>query len=145
MKLDEKDRAIIRELEKDSKQTTHKLSKKLNYPVTTIYNRIKKLEKLGVILGYTLHLDWKKLGRPITAFIGVTIRRGTSHIITAKQIRGVEGVYELNTMTGGSDFLVKVRAKDIEDLNEIITSKFMAIDGIDRSQTAIVLNHTHLF
>ena len=49
MKIDKKDRKIIAELVLDSRQTTGKLSKKLNIPVTTVHNRIKKLIKMGVI------------------------------------------------------------------------------------------------
>jgi len=146
MKLDEKDLAIIRELEKNSKQTNYKLSKKLNYPVTTIYNRVRKLVRNGVIQNFTVNLDWKKVGRPITSFIGVTIHRGKDHHMeVAKAIRRIEGVYAIYMMTGGSDYLVMVRAEDIDDLNDIITNKLNTIKGIDKTQTAIVLNQMNSF
>lgn len=140
MKLDDKDIRIIAELEKNSNQTTHKLSKKLNYPVTTIYNRIKKLEKEGVIKRYTVDLDHKKLGKPIVAILGITITRGSDHMDVARAVRRLDGVFELNMMTGGTDFLVKVRVKDIDELNTLITRGLATVDGIDKSQTAIVLN-----
>ena len=71
--VDNKDRKIIEELVRNSRQTTSQLSKKLNIPITTIHNRIKKLIKTGVIINYTVNLDHNLLGRPVPAYIGITI------------------------------------------------------------------------
>ncbi|MBW2963913.1 Lrp/AsnC family transcriptional regulator, partial [Candidatus Woesearchaeota archaeon] len=71
--LDKKDLRILDELKADAKLTTGQIAKKLNIPVTTVHNRIKKLEKLGVVEGYTAKVDYKKLGKPITAYIMMTV------------------------------------------------------------------------
>ncbi len=144
MKIDDKDRKIVAELIKDSRQTTHQLSKKLNIPITTIHNRIKKLIKDGVIINYTVNLDHNKLGRPVPAYIGITINynvpgKKVNQVEIAKKIKLLEGVYETYIMTGGSDILVKVLAKDITDLNLLVTDKMRNIEGIDKTQTAIIL------
>jgi DNA-binding Lrp family transcriptional regulator len=73
MELDKKDLQILELLKRDSKLTTSKIAKKTLIPTTTIHNRIKKLEKSGIIKNYTLNLDWKKLGKNITAFILVSV------------------------------------------------------------------------
>ena len=142
--VDNKDRRIIEELIKDSRQTTSKLSKKLNIPITTIHNRIKKLIKTGVIINYTLNLDHNLLGRPVPAYIGITINynvpgKKISQSEIAKQLKNVEGVYETYILTGGSDILVKVLAKDIADLNHLVTEKLRNIEGVDKTQTSIIL------
>jgi len=144
MKVDNKDRKIIAELVQDSRQTTGRLSKKLNIPVTTVHNRIKKLVRMGVIINYTLNLDHNLLGRPIPAYIGVTINynvpgKKINQTEIAKEIKELEEVYEVYIMTGGSDILVKVLAKDISDLNVFVTEKLRNIEGIDKTQTAIIL------
>jgi len=144
MKIDDKDRTIIQELIKNSNQTTHQLSKKTKFPITTVHNRIKKLEKMGVIVNYTVNLDYKQLGRPILAVIGVTINyhardQKIKQTDVAQQIRKIDGVYEVAIMTGGADILVKILAKDIDDLNDIVTEQMRNIDGVDKTQTAIVL------
>jgi len=144
MVVDNKDRIIIAELIKDSRQTTSRLSKKLNIPITTIHNRIKKLIKTGVIINYTLNLDHNQLGRPIPAYIGVTINYNVpeekiNQAEIAKKIKELDGVYETYIMTGGSDILVKVLTKDIADLNEFVTNRLRNIKGIDKTQTAIIL------
>jgi len=146
MELDEKDRRIIIELEKDAKQTTGKLSKKLRMPVTTIHNRIKKLTQEGVILNYTLNLDYSKLGKPIFAHIGVSVDyqagelgKKINQVQVAKNIKKIQGVQRVTIMTGGTDILVKVIAADIFELNEIVTEKMRNVIGVDKTQTAIVL------
>ena len=144
MRIDGKDRKIIAELIKDSRQTTSKLSKKLNIPITTIHNRIKKLIRTGVIINYTLNLDHNQLGRPIPAYVGVTINYNVpgekiNQSEVARKIKNLEGVYEVFIMTGGSDILVKVLTRDISDLNEFVTERLRNIPGVDKTQTAIIL------
>ena len=57
----------------------------------------------------------------------------------ARQIKKLEGVREVTILTGGLDIIVKVMAKDIDDLNELVTEKLRDIDGVDKTQTMIVL------
>jgi len=144
MAVDNKDRSIIAELIKDSRQTTSKLSKKLNIPITTIHNRIKKLIKTGVIINYTLNLDHNQLGRPVPAYVGVTINYNVpgqkiNQAELARKIKTLDGVYEVYILTGGSDILVKVLTKDISDLNDFVTVTLRNIPGIDKTQTSIIL------
>jgi len=144
MAIDNKDRRILEELAKDSRQTTSKLSKKLNIPITTVHNRIKKLIKEGIIINYTVNLDHNKLGRPVPAYIGVTINynlpgKKISQFDVAKEVKKIVGVYEVYIMTGGADLLVKVLVKDITELNTLVTEKLRNIAGVDKTQTAIIL------
>ena len=143
MSVDNKDRRIIAELVQNSDQTTSKLSKNLGIPITTVHNRIKKLQKDGVIINYTVNLDHHKLGRPIPAFINVTINYGAGKNISqtsiATKLKKIDGVYETYILTGGADIVAKVLAKDIPDLNAIVTEKLRNIEGIDKTQTSIVL------
>jgi len=93
MKLDKKDLKILEILKENSKLTTSQIYKKTNIPITTVHNRIKKLENLGIIRSYTLKLDYNKLGKPITGFILVTINYilpdGTK--IKQEHVRGCRG------------------------------------------------------
>jgi len=144
MRIDGKDRRIVAELLVDSRQTTSKISKKLNIPITTVHNRIKKLIKTGVIINYTLNLDHNQLGRPIPAYIGVTINYNVpgqkiKQSEVANKIKALDGVYEVYIMTGGSDILVKVLTKDISDLNDFVTERLRNVPGVDKTQTAIIL------
>src|SRR3989344_5788391 len=146
MKLDKKDLKILEILKENSKLTTSQIYKKTNIPIKTVHNRIKKLENLGIIRSYTLKLDYNKLGKPITGFILVTINYilpdGTKikqeHV--AQEISKLEGVEEVNIMTGATDILIKVRVSSIEELNEFVIKKLRNINGVDKTQTMITLS-----
>jgi DNA-binding Lrp family transcriptional regulator len=144
VKIDKKDRQLINELLENSRQTIGKLSKKIGLPPTTIHNRIKKLEKGDIILNYSVNLNYKKLGRPIMAYLGVTIdysagKEKISQVGVAEAIQAVDGVHEASILTGGMDIIAKVLAKDIDDLNDIVVNKLRNIPGVDKTQTMIVL------
>ena len=142
--IDNKDTKIIEELVKDSRQTTSQLSKKLKIPITTIHNRIKKLAETGVIINYTVNLNHALLGRTIPAYIWISINytvpgKKINQTETARQIKKIDGVYEVYMLTGGSDILVKALVKDITELNNLVTEKLRNVPGVDKTQTSIIL------
>lgn len=145
LRIDEKDRAIIHQLLEDSRQTTYMLGKKTGLPMTTVHNRITKLKKMGIIVHYTVRLDYKKLGRPILAYVGISVEYKTSggkrlsQEGIAQQIKKLEGVQDVSILAGGMDIMIKVLATDIEDLNKLVTERLRNIEGVDKTQTSIVL------
>ncbi|MBW2985995.1 Lrp/AsnC family transcriptional regulator [Candidatus Woesearchaeota archaeon] len=146
MELDEKDIQVLEELKQNAKRTTSQISKRVNLPITTVHNRIKKLEKLGVIKSYTVELDYKKLDKPLAAYVMVTVVYMLPSGIkvmqedVAKEIKGLAGVESVELLTGATDILVKVRVKDVEELNEFIIKQLRKIEGVDKAQTSVVLS-----
>jgi len=144
--MDEKDEKILKLLKENSKLTSQQISKKTLIPITTVHNRIKKLEKEGIIKRYTLELDNKKIGKNLAAFINITVdytllkQIKMSQYELAKKIKQHESVEEVAMVTGGTDIIIKVRAKDIEELNNFVTIQLRNIDGIEKTQTMVVLN-----
>src|SRR3990167_5232563 len=107
--MDKKDEKILELLRENSKLTTHQISKKTLIPITTVHNRIKKLEKEGIIKRYTLELDNKKLGKNIAAYIHITVDyrllkeiKISQHDL-AKKLKQDESVEEAAMVTGGTD------------------------------------------
>ena len=144
--MDKKDEAILSSLKENGRLSTQSISKKTKIPITTVHHRIKKLEELGIIQGYTVVVDHKKIGKPISAYIQITVdykllkeKKITQYEIV-KKLKSNETVEEASMLTGGSDIIIKVRVKDIDELNEFVTIYLRNIDGIEKTQTAIVLN-----
>ncbi len=144
--MDEKDDKILKLLKENSKLTTQQISKKLLIPITTIHNRIKKLEKEGIIKRYTLDLDNKKIGKNIAAYIHIVVDykllkeiKMSQHELV-KKIKQYDFVEEAAMVTGGTDIIIKVRVKDIDELDDFVTKKLRNIDGIEKTQTMIILN-----
>jgi len=146
MELDEKDMKILDILKSNAKLTTHKISKKLAIPITTVHNRIKKLEKLGIIKKYTVELDYKKLDMGLLAYITVTVTytapsgKRLHQEDIAKHIKKLRGVEEVDIVAGITDILVKVRLKDIDELNDFVIRKLREIEGVDKTQTLVVMS-----
>lgn len=143
---DKKDFAIIEALKSGGRLSTQQIAKKTSIPITTVHNRIKKLEKEGVIKGYTVVLDNKKIGRTIAAYILVTVdykylkEKKMSQYELAQKLKSNSNVEEAAMVTGASDIIIKVRASDMEGLNDFITKYLRNIDGIEKTQTAVILN-----
>lgn len=139
--LDEKDKKILEILVENSKLTSQEISKKTLIPMTTVHNRIKKLEQKGIIKNYTVNLDLKKLGKTISAYMLITIDfKGILQETTAKNIKALDGVIEIASITGQTDLIVKVALKDMNTLNDFIINKLRSIEGVTNTQTLVVLN-----
>ncbi len=142
--LDEKDWQILEHLKQNSKLSTYKIARKTLIPVTTVHNRIKKLEKQGIIQKYTVIVDNKKLGKPITAYILVHYDislwgKKISREEFRKKILELPNIEAIEYLTGRFDILLKVQLRDMEELNTIILDKLRQIPGIGSSETFFVL------
>ena len=140
--LDEKDRKILRELKRDCRQRTNQIAKATNIPVTTVHNRIKKLSSTGHIASFRAVLNPEKLDKPLVSFVFVSLNRNSAEQSDSKTDREIiskiashAAVQEVHTVTGDWDLLLKIRAKDIGELEGIITSELREPKLIDRAQT----------
>ncbi|RLI22574.1 Lrp/AsnC family transcriptional regulator [Candidatus Bathyarchaeota archaeon] len=144
--LDRKDIQILRILQKNSKITTREIAKQINIPVTTVFTRIKKLEKKGIISGYRAILDAKKLGKGTTAFIlaSFTYRTPNKELLSqrelAKEIAKFPEVQEVHIITGDWDLLIKVRAENVEEIGKFVIDKLRLIKGIEKTLTCVVFD-----
>ena len=137
--LDDLDRAILTELEKNARVPIAELARRLDTPGSTIRDRMRGLEQDGVLLGYTALVNPAKLGLGIKAILQVTRDRNFSlqefHAETA-EFREVANV---QLVTGETDELITVHARDVDHLKDIIYNVVGALPGVTRSNTAIVL------
>jgi Lrp/AsnC family transcriptional regulator for asnA, asnC and gidA len=144
--MDEKDKAILEQLWQDSSQTTSDISEQTNIPITTVHNRIKKMEDRGVITGYTVEVDHKELGKGIAAYILVTVMytlpdgEQVQQEDVAKQLSQLDEVETLDIITGSYDLVLKVRVGEVDELNDFVISKLRNIKGVDKTQTMVSLD-----
>lgn len=144
--LDEKDLKILEILKQNAKLTTKQIAKKVGMPATTVYNRIKGMEESGIIKGYMVSLNNKKLGKNISAYILITVdykllkeMKTTQHDL-AKRLRKHKFVEEVDMITGTSDIIIRVATNDIDQLDEFVTKYLRNIDGVERTQTMVILS-----
>jgi Lrp/AsnC family transcriptional regulator for asnA, asnC and gidA len=136
--LDEIDKRIIRVLEKDARTSLRKISKRVDVSLGTVSNRVKKMEKNGVIKGYSVILNPEEIGWELNVVIGLRIQKGRLIEIQEKIAKDsrVHGVYDV---TGDFDSMVIARAKNRKDLDDL-SKNVLSIDGVERSVTHLVLN-----
>ena len=143
--IDPKDEKILAELARDAKQTSKQISNKTLIPITTVHNRIKKLEKSGIIRNYTIQLDDKTLGT-VSAYVMAAVgnqflkEKASDGKEIIQKIRAHPNVEYTSMLTGAFDIMLKVRVKNISDLDEFVTKYLRSVPGIGRTQTMIVLN-----
>jgi Lrp/AsnC family leucine-responsive transcriptional regulator len=139
MELDNVDRHILALLQENCKLSLTRIGDRVGLSAPSVAERIDKLEKGGVILGYTAILDASKLGKGITAFIGVFIDHPKLIIKFEREIDRLEDVQECHHVTGQHTLLLKVKVNNTSALEELI-SKLRSIDGVSRTETSIVLS-----
>jgi len=135
--LDEKDLAIIKALEEDSRRSTKAISEDLGIPRATVHERIKRMAEKGVIKRFTISLDHSALGEPIVAFILVSFlpNAKVSQREVAQRISRLDGVYEVHLISGEYDMLVKVRGRSMEGIGDLVIDRIREVEGVGRTLT----------
>ena len=145
--IDEKDRKILEILKENSNLSSHKISKKTRIPVTTVNNRIKKLQKEGVIKKYTIQVDEKKKSITLMAyvFVKVSLRDLKQNQLMVsdlvKEIRKSPIVESAENVAGDIDLVVKVQAGDIDELKNYVLNSLSDMKGVEKTTTAIIMEH----
>lgn len=142
MKLDVIDKGILRELQEDCKQTHKALSLKLNLSVTAIYERIRKLEKNGVIKQYVALVDKEKVDLGLLVFCQIKLSKHIQENISSleKEIALLDEVVECYHLSGAFDYILKVYVRDMDHFREFMVSKLTAIQHIGNSQTSFAIH-----
>ncbi len=140
-----KDEMIIDALKKNARASCKEISRDTGIPITTVHNRIKKLEANNTIIGYRAMINQPKLGYKICAYVLIGIDyhpkgKQVKQDELAKELSEFRGVEETQIVTGDTDMVFKIRAKDMKDLNRIIKS-IVETPGINSTNTLIVLEH----
>ena len=142
--LDDKDNKILNVLKENAKLSTQQIAKKTRIPITTVHNRIRKMEGTGIIRGYTAVLDNKLMG-DIIAFVLISVMyhlpdgKVLDQEELARKVKNNENVEEVSIITGSTDLIVKVRTRTVDDLNNFVIRYLRSIPGIERTQTLVVL------
>lgn len=137
-KINELDLKIIEELRENSRQTYKELAEKFNIAIGTVYNRIKKLEEAGIIRGFTIDVDYSKLGYDLTAIIMIQVE-GPYIVEVERKLASFNEVMSVYDITGEFDIAVIAKFKDREHLNKFIKG-ILTMPHIKRTVTSIALS-----
>ena len=138
MDLDATDRDLLAALLEDARISQRGLAKRVGVAQGTITNRLRRLEGMGVIKGYTGLLDAESIGWTMPVITGLTIQKG-SMIDVQQQIAADPRVFAVYDVTGDYDSMVLARVRGRKDLDDLTKTVF-TLQGVQRSFTQVVLN-----
>ncbi|MBU1158499.1 MAG: Lrp/AsnC family transcriptional regulator [Candidatus Thermoplasmatota archaeon] len=140
MEIDELDIDIMRSLNNNARKSFRDIAKELQVSLTTVSNRVKAMERAGVIQGYMPMIDATKLGYDIMAVIGIKVIHGKI-VDTEKDLAKGPGVFAVFDSTGEWDAIVMARFKSRTELNSFVKN-VLDHENVDRTYTQVVLNIT---
>jgi Lrp/AsnC family transcriptional regulator, leucine-responsive regulatory protein len=137
--IDQTDLKILYILQNNGRTRLADIADEVELSAPAVMERVKKLEASGVIKGYQALIDSKKVGKDITAFIGVSIgnQRDIDHF--AKQMLRYPDVLECHHVTGDESFILKVKSANTGSLEKLL-GQIRSVEGVTRTVTRIVLS-----
>lgn len=142
--IDNIDRQIVTLLQTDARLSNAALAEKVGLTTSTVHERVKKLEKKGIIKGYVAVADAEALGKPMTAFIRLTVGADSTDYIESKKsvltvCRDEPDVLECHAVAGEDCYILKVRAASPGDLENLI-ERIRSNARVSRTTTNIVFS-----
>jgi Lrp/AsnC family leucine-responsive transcriptional regulator len=137
--LDQIDRRILQELEKDGRISVAELSRRVNLSKTPCQARIKRLEQAGYILGYRAVINPQRMGLAHVAFVEVRLSDTRKPALEAfnKAVRALPEVERAHMIASNFDYLLQVRTKDIAAYREVLGEKISALPHVAHTSTHV--------
>jgi Lrp/AsnC family leucine-responsive transcriptional regulator len=137
--IDEMDRRILSLLQQDARLANAEIARRVGMAPSATLERLRKLEERGVIQGYEVRLDPRKLGLGLTAFVYVRAQDKVGELDTGERLKQHPNVLEVHHIAGEDCYLVKVRSTDTEELGRMLRADFSQMPGVQSTRTTIVL------
>lgn len=140
-KLDAIDKTILEILQKDSNQSIKQIAAQLNLTNTPVHERIKKLEKSGIIESYSANIDPKKIGKELMIFTNVSLKEHSKEYILnfESKIQALKEVIECHHLSGEHDYILKVLVKNMDDYRDFLTNQLAKISNIGNVHSSFVV------
>jgi len=140
--IDVLDRTIVEHLEFDGRCSMQDLSDLTGLSRSAVFARVKRLESDGVIQGYTVKIDRKKVGLEIRAFCSVNLKLHERAALEEFEhdIGSYKEVKSCYHLTGSSDYMLEVQVSDMDHYHRFITRKIAAMDNIAQVKSMFVMN-----
>ena len=142
IKLDTKDKQILKILQENGRITNAQMAIDVGLSPAPTLERVKKLEKLGIIVSYHARLNHAAIGLGVSTFVKVTLKSHNKEAINrfAGEMQKVDEVVECHHTTGTADFMLKVVAEDIPAYQQLMLENITEILEINEIESMVVLS-----
>jgi Lrp/AsnC family transcriptional regulator for asnA, asnC and gidA len=139
VQIDGIDKKILRALMEDARTPVLEIARGVGISGAAIHQRLRKLEKSGLISGSKFVINPKVLGYTTMAFVGIYLDKAISNPEAVKQLQKIPEVLECHYTTGNWSILIKILCKDNEHLMQLLNRDIQSITGVSRTETFISL------
>ncbi len=141
MEPDATDLRILAALQKEGRITNAELSDRVHLSPSACHRRVQRLEAEGFIAGYVALLDARRLGRPTTVFVEITLAGQADELLDAfeRAVGRVPDILECHLMAGTADYLLKIVARDTEDFARIHRQHLARLPGVAQMHSSFAL------
>lgn len=140
LKIDGIDKVLLNGLMNDARMSINQLAKQVGISGAAVHQRLKKLEKSGLISGSQIIINPKKIGYSTLAFVGIYLDKAMNNPAAVAQLKKIDEVIECHYTTGNWSILVKIICRDNEHLMGLLNNQIQKIRGISRTETFISLD-----
>ena len=139
--LDATDRRILSVLQRDGRITNADLSERVNLSPSACHRRVQQLEEAGFIDKYVALLNTRKMGKPTTVYVEITLQSQAEDLLDAfeREVARVPDILECHLMAGTADYLIKIMAEDTEDFARIHRQHLSRLPGVRQMQSSFAL------
>ncbi|MBL8328024.1 MAG: Lrp/AsnC family transcriptional regulator [Rubrivivax sp.] len=135
--LDDTDRALLALLQADARMSAADLARRLDVARTTVVARLARLEREGVILGYTVRLAADASDTGVQAYVGITVNARAARTVLLR-LQALPELRLLSSVSGEFDYLALLRAESPARL-DVLLDEIGLMDGVSKTTTSIVL------
>lgn len=135
--IDGIDKKILEIVRRDARTSNAEIGRTIGLAASAVYERLRKMEERGVIRGYTAEIEGKQVDLGLTAFVFVQTKE--CDYGTDLELAKIAEVLEVHDVAGEDSNLLKVKAKDTDDLSRILREKIKPIPNVLSTRTTIVL------
>ena len=139
--LDRIDRKILDILQRQGRISMTELGSEIGLSTSPCAERVRRLERSGVITGYHAHVNPQALGKTVLVFVELTLSTKSGEIFdrVRKELMHMPEVLECHLIAGGFDYLVKARVRDMEAYREFLSEVLMTLPGVRETHTYPVM------
>ncbi|MDZ7897339.1 MAG: Lrp/AsnC family transcriptional regulator [Arcicella sp.] len=142
IKIDSTDKEILRHLQQDALLTTKELASRLNLSPTPVYERVRRLEKDGVIKKYVALVDREKVSKDLMVFCSIRLKEHAQQAGAkfVEEIVALDEVQECYNISGDYDFMLKIVVHDMREYQAFLINKLASLENIGSTHSIFVMS-----
>lgn len=137
--LDDTDRGIVEALRADGRLSMRALAERLHVSRAGVYARVERLERDGVITGYSATVDHRRYGRPLAAYVNLKVAQQSWKTLRTR-VLAIDDVDHAALVSGEYDIVLLVRTRDVGTLRDLVLTRLQDMPEVLSTQTVLIFD-----